>query len=294
MHNKKRLHVHIGVHKNATTHLQHVLHSNRGLIESNHTALYLPSDLRPALGEHLFGIASDESAHSHLFGLRELFGLLAAPDTIDFRIVFDENICGRLKPLVDKVYPMLVPRLTALLSVFDNHSVSIFLCLRNYADFYRSAYLEYIRTSKHLTFEEFVGDFDCLGYGWPDLINDLLTVVKPHQLVLYRYDQYRQIMPKVAARLVDVPSAKMNLQQGERIYQSLSNKAIDIVENSMHILSREERVLALKALETVFPKTALEDPRSFWTDDDEQYLKRKFEADYQVLRDSLEGATFID
>ena len=90
-----------------------------------------------------------------------------------------------------------------------------------------------------------------------------------------------------------MPAEEMNLQPGERVYQSLSNKAIEIVENSKHVLTREERVKALNALEAVFPKSESEDPRSYWSEQDEIFLNEKFEADYSRLKRDLADTDFI-
>ena len=62
----------------------------------------------------------------------------------------------------------------------------------------------------------------------------------------------------------------------------------------MHILTRDERVLALQALQTVFPKTALEEPRNYWSKEDEIHLMSKFDRDYEELRKNLPGAIFIE
>ena len=141
---EKKIVLHLGIHKTATTSLQEFLENNRSALRK-HGASFMPLDEMRANVSPLI--------RSHNKTDRETLSKLITRSGAQVDIFSDENLMGLTSDIrVGTLYPHADGRVTRFCEQFKDLPVEVVITLRSPAKFILSSYSEYIR---HHPFEDF-------------------------------------------------------------------------------------------------------------------------------------------
>ncbi len=285
-----RYHVHIGVHKTATTHLQRILRNNRNGALKDRFSVHLPEDLRPkllALFESISSAQNDDARRGYELDLKNMFatrvhaGQQKQMDSSSITIIFDENICGTVSILQEHLYPRLERNLALLSKALSTEPSTYFLGIREYSSFFTSMYHEYIRSKRHVSFDDYIGAFNYADFSWTAFVKRMLDSLDSsvEKVVVYGHEHYADLLPEILRELTQLDIGELSYDPTEQIYRSPSNVVKAIVESSAHFLSREDRVKVIQALTPVFPIDQTQKSESEFPERTRVLLNKRYEED---------------
>lgn len=161
MHRKVVLH--LGIHKTATTALQEFLERESRSLRDN-GAVYIPlAEMREEISPL---IRSNQPLHREfLIKMAERMGAASI-------ILSDENIAGLTSDICSGVlYPYAGGRVTRLCKDFADWSVDIVLTVRSPKSYILSSYSEYLRHHDFCRFEDYIRDFDMKNFSYTSVFS---------------------------------------------------------------------------------------------------------------------------
>ncbi|SEI05849.1 hypothetical protein [Paracoccus alkenifer] len=197
--------IHLGAHKTASTHLQQSLQA-----------------LAPAMlaaGIHYSGPPQWRDGMARLGPLlgagivpgrqrgRLRWRLDRIAETWPEVVISEENILGSLRRegLMgpgNLVYPDAVPRLRRLLGMLRHRPATICLAVREPSAFLTSAFSMQLQAGVELDFRAYLAGFDPLALSWEGLARRLLGVRGVARLVVWRYEDYAALRPRILAQFL--------------------------------------------------------------------------------------------
>ncbi|KJV05586.1 hypothetical protein VZ94_17165 [Methylocucumis oryzae] len=267
-----RVHIHLGAHKTASTFIQNWLSKHMEFLAQNQIA-YIPlARLRQKFMPAFWRAVENSTQISDKQGqlleclyteTRDLGFDLANTKLL---LLSEENLLGGLNTLVTQglLYPRLEQRMNVLAQLFNDFPLHTFLAIRNYADFYPSAYAETIRHQYLKSYDEFLTHLAWQNNSWLQVIATIQASLAP--LTLWAYEDFREHTAAILSALLDleIPSAMIDATTTDR--PSLSQKGLDLAMHSRHLLTPLEmkRLVNLLADKMIFEppdnKIVLPDP----------------------------------
>jgi hypothetical protein len=187
-----KLHVHVGVHKTATTYLQGQLAKKKQQLNQAGVGAMALGEFRPFFTRHLMDHPVGEfRIENHL----EKFFDGGVPDKIRGLVLSDENLIGLCNGLISygKAYRGSEARLERLRELLAGHEVTMFMAIRSYDGFTSSAYCEAMRhTQQFVRFDSFRSKFDREALRWPAMIRRFSAALRPVETKLWRFEDFRQ------------------------------------------------------------------------------------------------------
>ena len=154
----KKIIVHLGLHKTATTSLQEFLQThNNDLAQKD--VRYVPlqrmrTDLTPLFWN------LDKNRRSKLIS----FISEVKKETV---LLSDENIIGTPGELANSgLYPYAQNRVETFCEDMKSAQITLFLTLRQPSDFLTSMYSEYLRHNPYLSFDQYLSGFNVPGFSY--------------------------------------------------------------------------------------------------------------------------------
>lgn len=198
-----KLHLHIGAHKTASTHLQHLLRQNRALLEARGVACFGPDRLRKDL--KLPNLCVDNPAGARL--IAPLVSALQQAHARGQRLVLsEENILGTTRrDLIardHRLYPDADGQIARFLHLVGARDVTLYMALRSPLPFISSAFGQQIKGGRLYNFENYIAGFDPVALRWSELVARLAACPAVGRLVVWRYEDYGQILPEIMSRLL--------------------------------------------------------------------------------------------
>ena len=301
------IHLHIGAHKTATTFVQNTLYEVLSR-QAQPVANTLPlSELRAGFS-HAFNAAFKEGgapkvAASREELLRTLFA--AASGTRPARkaagaggapapvlIVSDENLLGALAPIAKggPLYPEAGARMQALKSVFDGHDLRFFMCVRDYGEYYPSAFAQTFKRMPGLSFRKFTEAVRSQQRGWLDVVNEVTAVIGQERLSIWTYEMFCKnpsVVFKALAPGLDISNEQIDSREPKNA--SIGNKALQCLQRVKKILNEEELKQLAKLLTVM--KFSDDERLKFLDKDLQQQLAERYAADCRQLEQ--QGLAFL-
>jgi len=185
------LHVHVGVHKTATTYLQGLVARNCRRLHNNGVGAMPLTPFRRFFTRNFMQFpAGPYRIEDHL----DNFFPQGVPPNIRGLILSDENLIGICNGFVatGKPYQGAGKRLSQLKALLEGHRVTMYMSIRSYAHFASSAYCEAMRHTENFeTFEAFRAKFNMESARWPAIIERFATALKPAEIKLWRLEDFR-------------------------------------------------------------------------------------------------------
>lgn len=185
-----KLHVHLGVHKTATTYLQGLMAKNLQQLNAAGVGAMPLSQFRAFFTRNFMDFPAGEFRIENEL---QRFFEDGVPSSVRGLILSDENLIGLCNGLIafGKPYQSLNARLTQLRSLLQGHSITLYISIRSYDYFTSSAYCEAMRHADHfLTFKSFRAKFDVEALRWPAMIERFAKVLKPAEIKLWRFEDF--------------------------------------------------------------------------------------------------------
>jgi hypothetical protein len=224
------IHLHVGVHKTATTYLQQRLKADAPSLRRAGIGYAPLGRLRPFLTRQLMSFTPGD------FRIEEHLGLFYGQQSIPAEpriIISDENLIGYCGTLVRDGQPFRngPERLAHLRRLLAGHRIRLFVAIRSYDTFLASAYSEGLRNlNTFIDVDSFRRRIDIHQLRWPQLIADLADAVDALQIRLWRFEDFGAHLEAILQEMAfDVPVTACRLAGPER--PSFSQLAVDVLES---------------------------------------------------------------
>lgn len=228
----RKIHLHLGAHKTATTYLQNNLARNKAAL-LEHGVLYLPlGDTRSRVSKNLVALARSSRDVAGLAARREalLDGLgreeLARCHTV---LISDENLTGGPGAFrKGKIYHSIAADWA---HVHDElgPNISVQFSIRDYPGFFSSLYSEMVRKHRYIPFrriQKLFGEFPSL---WSDVHRDFSGVFGAENVTLWDFQDTVEQPAAVLAMLTGI-DAPLDIKAAPA-RESLSNRAIEFIRD---------------------------------------------------------------
>jgi len=186
-----QIHLHVGVHKTATTHMQLRLAKSRSALTAAGVA-YMPLEpFRSLFTSRLIKLVPGEfSVDDHA----EKFFFDGKRRKIDRLLISDENLVGWCGSMFGSGIPFkgAVSRLEQLRQLFPAANITLFCSIRSYDTFITAAYCEALRNgAKFMKFRRFWDRIDFDRLRWPRVIDGFIGAIQPNQTKIWKYEDFR-------------------------------------------------------------------------------------------------------
>ncbi len=303
--------LHGGFHKTATTYLQRLLEDNEAWLGQQ--SVYVVPHLK--LRKHIT-FPSQLDAYKQLkikrrtkFSEDELQGFQDAffADALEAKparmILSDENLPGLPAHCVTtgKLYEHRRAFFAAFAKRMPLPITDAFFAVRNYADFFASSYVEYLRaatttTRGHMDTPEVMKRnlFAALP-NWKKVFDDFEAVFPDTRIHIWRFEDFRALTPRILETFcgegVDVSKFKPPKERNAR--PSASARAVD----ELVLMSELEGAAAMaehaKTVQDMYPQGDDYERYDPWTAQERAHLTALYERDWQSLCDDGRFVTLV-
>jgi hypothetical protein len=288
------IHLYLGAHKTATTHLQGILLANRERLLSKNVTLSAPQDVRkewlPAFCKFCSNAGKNAGA-----GLVQRLNAIAPEGGL--WILTEENIVGVSNDFTTKtgIYPAAADRIGRLVELFRNANISLFFSLRSYDSFYRSAYSEVVRNRGYLPFDEFYDDDRFKNNSWVETVRTFQNVLPQERIVLWKFEDFRSLVPRLVHLMTGIEDvqALLDAYKPETTRPSLSQKTMEVLADMAPVLSRAESLKLVERINRAYPVEGYGPYRPF-SREQEEVFKQRYEADIAAMKTSFPGIRFLE
>ena len=241
--------IHLGAHKTASTHLQYSLRLAQPALmqggvfyadpaQLRHPGLPLTDALATGRREYLDPVAK-RLAHA-----RALYPEVVLSEENILGGTRSSRICGRN----GFVYPTAVARVRRTIELAGGGPVTLFLSVRDPAHFYVSAFALQMSHGAEVEFGAYLADRDPAQIGWTGLVRRLSGIPGVARVVVWRYEDYAALRPRLLARLLppalaagipDPPPANESVTQAG--YEWFVRRALNDSDIDLRLLVRRAR-----------------------------------------------------
>jgi len=159
----KKLILHVGLHKTATTSLQDFLRDNMGKLLNQGTQYFPLKRMRSEITPLMISAGREEQV-----SLKRIFKRFSKSKFL----LSDENIVGSPSDiLTGTLYPFSESRILRICKEFSDSEIRIFVTLRRPAAFLTSMYCEYLRQNPFMTFDAYVENFDTPAFSYAKIFD---------------------------------------------------------------------------------------------------------------------------
>lgn len=253
-----KIHVHLGVHKTATTFIQSQLHDNRALLAGGHIGFAGIWAVRRQFTAAFDRMSWLEPVLQHLTRPRlakKLDSLIGSHRKAGTFILSDENLLGLISAnyWLGRLYPRAGTRVRVLDSLLNGHDVRYFLSIRRYPDYLTSSWLQLASRGKAPPFERYRAKFAPASRGWAEVVADISRACGPDRLTVWTYDWFSDDPARVFGLLA--PGVHFAVPEEELrrdVLPSLTLKGLKVITQLENHLSQDE-LIRLSRLIRTFP-----------------------------------------
>lgn len=249
----KKIHLHIGAHKSASTTVQRNLRRNANkLSEELNTAFLGGTELtHTAFGVHFRKLATGKlhiediaDYESSIAEVKECINSLVGRISEDTIIISDEAMLGHSS--LDKykgIYTHIETVADSLKKIFIGYETDITFIVRRQDDFIESCYLQQIKETRSISFDEFLTPINIAKLSWLDICSSLECHFKCKVNVI-PFESIKQLGAKgfVELFLTIVHSKPIRISGFELIEKanpSFSELGVDVSRNLLPKLSKD-------------------------------------------------------
>jgi hypothetical protein len=289
-----RIELHLGVHKTATTHLQrHWLNCGQvaGATAAFPSLTEVRANLTPVCNPpSLKSAGSGEGERRRKKAIEWLHGWGQRAPAL---VLSDENMIGSSERVFAQrsLYASAFDRLERVAQVLEGHEVRVWLSVREYGSFLRSAYCETLRHGPYRPFRQAYSRLDLEVRGWERLAQDVQQAFPAAKLVCWRYESLNQLRPSITAALFGLKRAAMPALDDKRDRQSLSRLAVELLDDIHKRIGAEEATRVHPSVERVISGNGLA-PFDPWNDAEREHFREAYEQSLSALQ-ALPGVSWL-
>jgi hypothetical protein len=222
--------LHLGVHKTATTHLQHSLRDSREALVAAGVRYYGPDSLRlrGRSIEQMFGLGKSGRQR------RSVADQIAFLAKSGHRILLsEENFAGRPidgnGAIVRPVYPLASERVRALAAKLAAEEVAfdLFLSIRSPATYVTSSYSQALLGGYFTAPAEFAARNPPTSIDWTGFVRSLAEIPHLRRFIVWRYEDYAAVLPEILNAMMGFEAASVVKLSTAIANQGLSAQALD-------------------------------------------------------------------
>jgi hypothetical protein len=297
--------LHGGFHKTASTYLQRILQRNSGYMRKRNVYYVHHREMRKKFtipchlnGAYNLGVGRKVKVDGEMLRLasEEFFKPIAEfkPSRI---ILSDENLVGHCGHCVrfGRLYELRKPFLEAISEHIPYSVNEIHLSVRNYADFFSAAYVEYIRSmqeqtgTREIVYQDRMVNkvFNKLS-SWNAVISQIKESFPDAIFYIWKFEDFRQnpsmatqVLGNIAGSAIDVSKFKSPKDQNPR--PTASHKAVEEIQKLMLSDGVQAAVDARREIQDQFPRNKVNKGFDPWSEWERQHLSNLYEKDVARL-----------
>jgi len=268
--------LHLGVHKTATTHLQKYWLACNALADGVHCP---PLE---AVRAHL----TPAAAHAEPSVLRGARQWLDSVCEGRRRVVLsDENMLGSCEANFARqsLYADARARLERIGQLAGGRPLRVFISVRGYAGYLRSAWCEVIRHTPYRPFREAYKGMHGLARGWEHVLRDIADALPDATIECWRYEDLEAAEPLVTASLFDIEPARLPPHDDRRERRSFPRLAVRLLDDIHARHGPGTATLVRPSVEKIVskPDMARFDP---WTPEESAAFRQADASSLEALR----------
>ncbi len=279
-----KIHVHVGVHKTATSFMQERLKGNLTKLNKAGVGFMPLFQYRTTFVKNLMKL------NPATFDLEDYLGDFfptGVPDHVKGIIMSDENLIGLCGTMLTtgNVYSGVRSRLAHLRKLLAGHEVTLFCAVRRYDTFLASAYCEGLRTNfRYINFEDFTNRVNWKALSWPSMLERFESGLKPSNVKYWRYEQFRANSQRVLQSLAFGETVdEISNENVKAAYPSLSQAAVDALDSVAERLGRDVASRLVRAISSSLPKSEGYADFDPWGTAEKSRLSRRYDDDCATI-----------
>lgn len=223
------LSLHIGAHRTGTTALQQACRNNAGLLADKNIEVWGSDVMRAPALERFPNIWPGENNTANKKAVNG--AITAMHDAILERIeggrghllVTEENLLGSMPAnlAAQSLYPNAGERMAAYRELFPVPPNRVYLCLRNYAGYWASAYAFAALRNDLPAFSQLCDGLVQGPRGWREILTDLHEVFPDSRIVVWEHNKTAQMLGGVLAMMFGPVAGDLDLPK------NLKNRALN-------------------------------------------------------------------
>ena len=300
--------VHGGVHKTASSAVQAVLKRNQGKLLKQGVRYIHHREARldytnPVQLNGYLRLGLDFKPNITDDDLKKLVGKFwknveAQPG--ERVILSDENMPGHSGHCVRR--GRLYWRRTTLIPAFaDNIPYpvrEVHIALRNYADFFASAYVEFLRSATGARlFPENQMKRNVLSEmeSWTRFLEEVQEAFPQAQLYVWRFEDFKPLFPRIVESISGnvVPHADMAVPKRKRGRPSASHKAVQVMLEEIERFGGDHALARRVEIQEEFPRGPDYPGYDPWSQAERDHLTRMYDRDVAEIRRRLD-VTYLE
>lgn len=299
--------VHGGVHKTATSHVQSLLQRNAGKLRKldvnyihhrdtrkDYTNpcqlngyLKLDLDFKPNITDEDLAVI-----------VRDFWDKVEAQPGQRI-ILSDENVPGHCGHCVRR--GLLYWRRTTLLPIFaDNIRYpvrEVHIALRNYADFFASAFVEFLRSAKgERVFPELQMRRNVLSElpSWVDFMEDVQSAFKGARIIVWKHEDFNRLLPEILEGLCGGVLRHEDMAQPKRSRSrpSASHRAVQEILMEIQRFGGEHALSRRVEIQEKYPRGPDYPGYDPWEPAERAHLTRLYDRDIETIKNTMK-VTFL-
>ena len=291
--------LHGGFHKTATSHIQSILARNAKMLERNGVHYLHHRDTRKRLTVPVqcnvytsVGMDWDPKISDQELAkmVADFFDEVLAVEAN--RIVLsDENMAGHCGHCVKRgVLYRWRRKLIETFSAQFPHPVSeVYLGIRNYADFFASAYVEYLRSVQGQWFiDEPIFRRNVLENmpSWHNILKSVITFFPDAKITVWRYEDFRALDDQILGLMCgpDIEVSKLKSPKDTNKRPTASGRAVAELLALIHSKGAEYALQERVALQEKYPRGEEFGSYDPWTERERAHLTRIYDRDVADMR----------
>ena len=286
-------HVHIGLHRTATTNLQNTLALVRDQLSKHGVDYPTRQMLREnRLVDRYFkqrsglGALVPDAYYRWKF-LRNLNKTLSGQPTLIFS---EEQWVGEVPDILHQpCYPKLNDRITRLMHFIGKKDVTLFLSLREYSNIFRSAYSQSLRQGEKYSRNNLAALFRKAAASppnWVDLVRRVKAAAPGVPLRIWTFEDYIRNPKPILETYTGVNLPAWPTLDAPESTRGLSLETIEEILEIHSDLSKKERYLITRKIAAADKGTMKFDP---FTAEERLSLKSQYAADLQTIERESPG-----
>ena len=300
--------VHGGVHKTATSYVQSILQRNAGKLKKRGVHYIHHRDTRKEYtyptqlnGYEKLGLGYRRTySDADLAKLSKNFFKRVKAKPGERIILSDENMPGHCGQCVQggKLYS----RRKTLIPIFAGNipypTREVHLAIRNYADFFASAYVEYLRSAKG---ESVLGENEMkravLSHmpSWRPFVELVQGAFADARLILWRHEDFRMLSSRIIGNLCgpDLKAEDLAMPKRSRGRPTASHRAVRELLAEIQRAGGEAALARRVEIQERYPRGPDYPGYDPWTQTERDHLTRMYDRDVAEIQTRLD-VTFLE
>ena len=278
----RRVVLHLGAHKTASTHFSEVVWQNAALCRQAGVAAPRKGPLREAVTHALSSIRDGKPVPPEMIAAAAALGQGA-----DGLLVMDENILGTPRNLFSEgaMYPRAARRAGRAARLFPGAQVEIMMALRDPATFVAASWSESLRSNTFRPFRDYLEGVRAADIGWYPIVAGIREAAPEARITIWRFEDYRKLLPRLLAIALgldeDAPPAFEPVASEVRV--GLSQRALDVVTARVRLTGASLPEAEVERVMARFPKGPEHAPPRPWSSAESRDLSARYDADLERL-----------